>query len=139
MQPGVTHAARSRNLPPMYPGQHAIDHPDRPVVIMAGSGLTITYREYEAKANQIAHLFRSIGLVRGDHIAILMENNPAMLLVEAAAERCGLFFTCLNSYLTGPESAYIVNDSQSKVFVSSNAKAASALEEIGRASCRERV
>ncbi len=112
----------------MYPGHYALDHPDQPAIIMAGTGLTITYREFEAQANQVAHLFRAAGLVRGDHIAILMENNPAMLVVEAGAERCGLFFTCINSYLTGPECAYVVNDSQSKVFVTSTAKSATALE-----------
>ena len=89
----------------MYPGHYALDHPDQPAIIMTGTGLTVTYREFEARANQVAHLLRAAGLVRGDHIAILMENNPAMLVVEAGAERCGLFFTCINSYLTGPECA----------------------------------
>ena len=79
----------------MYPGKYATEHPDQAAIIMAGTGLTITYGEYESRANQMAQMFRAAGLRRGDHIAIFMENNPQMLLVEAGAERSGLYFTCI--------------------------------------------
>ena len=39
----------------------------------------VTFGELEATSNQGAHLFRSLGLERGDHIAILLENHPALL------------------------------------------------------------
>src|SRR4051794_36591637 len=107
----------------MYPGKHAVERPDDPAFIMATSGETVTFGEYEARANRLAHLFRETGLRRMDHIAILMENNPRMLECQGAAERTGLYFTCINSYLAPDEVAYIVNDSQSKVVVSSLAKA----------------
>ena len=106
----------------MYPGQYAIDHPEHPAIILVATGETITYGEYEARANRLAHWFRSLGLVKGDHIAIFAENHARYLEVEAAAERSGLYFTCINSYLTAPEVAYIVDDCQAKVFFSSMAK-----------------
>ena len=43
---------------------------------MAETGDTVTYAQLEARANQGAQLFRSLGLQRGDHIAILLENHP---------------------------------------------------------------
>ena len=81
---------------------------------MAPSGRTLTFAEYEAGANQVAHLLRETGLRRRDHMAIFMENDPAMLLAEAGAERTGLYFTPVNSYLAPEEVAYVVNDSQSR-------------------------
>ena len=46
-----------------------------------------------------------------------MENNPGMLECEGAAERTGLYYTCVNSYLSADEVAYIVNDCQARVVV----------------------
>ncbi len=39
-----------------------------------------------------------------------------------ARRRAGLYYTCVNSYLTAPELAYIVNNSQSRVLITSQTK-----------------
>src|SRR5204862_1291339 len=49
-------------------------------------------------------------------------NNPRLLECEGAAERTGLYYTCVNSYLSTDEAAYIVDDSQARVFIASAAK-----------------
>ena len=51
-----------------------------------------------------------------------MENNIRMLEVEGAADRAGIYYTCINSYLSAEEAAYIVNDSKSRIVVTSAAK-----------------
>jgi long-chain acyl-CoA synthetase len=112
----------------MYPGKHAVERPEDPAFIMASTGEAVTFGEYEARANRLAHLFREAGLRRTDHIAILMENNPRMLECEGAAERTGLYFTCINSYLAPDEVAYIVNDCHARVFITSAAKREVALQ-----------
>jgi long-chain acyl-CoA synthetase len=106
----------------MYPGAHATAHPDKPAFIMASTGLTVTYGEFEARANRLAHLFRNAGLRRLDHIAIFMENNPRMMECCGAGERTGVYFTCINSFLSAEEVAYIVNDCQARVVITSKAK-----------------
>ena len=67
---------------------------------MASTGEAVTYRELEARCNRLAHLFRKHGLQRLDHYAIFMENNSRYLEACGAGERSGLYFTCVNSYLT---------------------------------------
>jgi long-chain acyl-CoA synthetase len=106
----------------MYPGRYAELHPDRPAFIMASTGEAVTYRDYEARANQLAHLLRRHGLARLDHYAIYMENNNRYLETCGAGERSGLYYTCVNSYLTAEELAYIVDNSDSKVLVTSATK-----------------
>jgi long-chain acyl-CoA synthetase len=106
----------------MYPGVHAKARADEPAIIMAGSGETVTYRQLEARSNRLAHFLRSAGLKRLDHYAIFMENNPRFVECCAAGERAGLYYTCINSYLTAPELAYIVNNSLAKVLITSEAK-----------------
>ncbi len=108
----------------MYPGTFAQQHPNRPAVIMAATGQTQTYAQLEARANQLAHALRAFGLKRLDHYAIFMENNAAYIETCAAGERAGLFYTCINSYLTAEEMAYIVTNSESKVLITSASKLA---------------
>src|SRR5438270_7749001 len=95
---------------------------------MASTGQTLTFAEYEAAADRVAQLFRDQGLKRRDHVAFFMENNPRMLECEGGAERTGLYFTCINSYLAPAEAAYIVNDCHARIVVSSAALADTAKE-----------
>ena len=106
----------------MYTGKHAHLRPLQPAFIMANSGETVTYAELEARSNRLAHLFRKRGLKRLDHYAIFMENNSRYLEACGAGERSGLYFTCVNSYLTGGELAYIIANSESRILITSVAK-----------------
>ena len=106
----------------MYAAEHASRHPDQPLFVFASTGAVTTYAEYEAAANQLAHLYRAQGLKRRDHVAFLMENNIHLLFSEGAAERTGLYYTCINSYLSVDEAAYIVNDSEAAVFITTATK-----------------
>src|SRR5512144_2878632 len=106
----------------MYPGRHARERAGQAAFIMAGSGETVTYAEYGARTNRLAHLLRAHGLERLDHYSIFMENNGRYLECCGAGERSGLYYTCINSYLTPDELAYIVNNSESKALITSRAK-----------------
>jgi long-chain acyl-CoA synthetase len=114
----------------MYTGKHARLRPLQPAFIMAGSGEAVTYRELDARTNRLAHLFRNRGLKRLDHYAVFMENNSRYLEACGAGERSGLYFTCVNSYLTPGELAYILNNSQSRILITSAAKLDVAREAI---------
>src|SRR3954447_20441087 len=114
----------------MYTGTHARLRPLQPAFIMANSGETVTYAELEARSNRLAHLLRKAGLKRLDHYAIFMENNSRYLEACGAGERAGLYFTCVNSYLTPRELAYILDNSQSRVLITSVAKLDAAREAL---------
>jgi long-chain acyl-CoA synthetase len=107
----------------MYAAKHAQEFPDKPAIVMATGGQVVTFAGYEAAANQVAHLLRQTGLRRRDHMAIFMENDYRMLICEGGAERTGVFYTCVNSYLSAEEVAYIINDSEARVVVTTVAKA----------------
>ncbi|VIO68219.1 Long-chain-fatty-acid--CoA ligase [Bradyrhizobium ivorense] len=106
----------------MYTGKHAHLRPLQPAFIMAGSGEIVTYRELEARNNRLAHLFRRRGMKRLDHYSIFMENNDRYLEACGAGERAGLYFTCVNSFLTPGELAYILTNSQSRILITSQLK-----------------
>ncbi|WP_405150863.1 AMP-binding protein [Sphaerisporangium sp. NBC_01403] len=107
----------------MHPGAVAAQTPDKPAVIMAGSGRVITYRELDEESNRLARVFRSAGLRPGDHVAFMLENHPLFLVVAWAAHRSGLYYTAISSRLRSDELAYIVDNCEAKVFISSAALA----------------
>ena len=103
----------------MYPGEIARRAPDRPAVVMGGTGETITFRELDERSSSLAQVFRARGLERGATVAILLENNPRFLEVAWAAQRTGLYYTAINWHLTPDEAAYIVRDCGATALVSS--------------------
>ncbi|MDO7836443.1 acyl-CoA synthetase [Sphingobium sp. HBC34] len=101
----------------MHPYIHAQANPDKPAIIMSPSKQTVTYGELDARSNQGAHLFRSLGLKAGDAIAVCMENNPAFFEIAWAAQRSGLYFVPVSNKLQTDEIAYILSDSGAKALV----------------------
>ncbi len=107
----------------MQPGDYVETKPDAPAVIMTGSGTTVTYAELDARSKRLARLFRAAGLEPGDHMAILLENNPRYFEVYWAAQRAGLYCTPINWHLTADEAGYIVEDCGARAVVTSVAVA----------------
>jgi long-chain acyl-CoA synthetase len=114
----------------MYTRKHARLRPLQPAFIMANSGEAMSYAELETRINRLAHLFRNRGLKRLDHYAVYMENNGRYLEACGAGERAGLYYTCVNSYLTASELAYILTNSESRILITSVAKLDIAREAI---------
>ena len=102
-----------------HPSVYARTKPDKIAYQMAGTGKAITYRELDELSNQGAHLFRSLGLNAGDHIAFLIENRLAFMEICWAAQRSGLYYTAISRYLTQDEIAYIVKDCGARVVITS--------------------
>jgi long-chain acyl-CoA synthetase len=112
----------------MYPGAHAKARAHEPVLIMGRSGEILTYAEYEARANRLAHWLRRFGLQPLDHYAVFMENHPRFIECGAAGARSALYYTYVNCYLTSEELAYILDNSQSQVLITSRSRLSTSLE-----------
>ncbi|MFM8267036.1 MAG: AMP-binding protein [Ilumatobacteraceae bacterium] len=112
----------------MFPGAFLEVHPDKPAVVMGGSGFTQTFAELDAAANRLSRVLRSTGVEPGDHVAICMENHDRYLEVVWGCHYAGAVYTCASSRLTSAELSYVVNDCRAKVFITSRHKAEQAAE-----------
>jgi long-chain acyl-CoA synthetase len=61
-----------------------------------------------------------------------MENNACYVECCSAGERTGLYYSCVNSYLAPDEVAYILDNSGSKVLITSAAKRDVALKAMAQ-------
>jgi fatty-acyl-CoA synthase len=105
----------------MYPGAHASRFPDKPAVLLAGTGAALTYRELDERSLRFARFLFDAGLRRGDHVALLTVNDPKAFEVYWAALRSGLYITALNRHLAPAEIGYIVNDCDARALIVSGA------------------
>ncbi len=101
----------------MYLADFAVSAPDRAAVVMGGSGRRIGFAELDDRSRRLAGVLDDLGLRRGDHLAVVMENHPAYYEVVWAGLRSGLYVTAVNSHLTAEEAAYIVDDCGAEVVV----------------------
>jgi long-chain acyl-CoA synthetase len=118
----------------MYPGTYAATQPDKVAVYRPATGETLTYRQLDARSNQLAQLLHAHGLRRGDHLALYLENDLVYFDVIWACMRSGLYLTPINRYLSAPEAAYIVDNCDARVLIASAKSDQSA--ELGRLSPR---
>jgi acyl-CoA synthetase (AMP-forming)/AMP-acid ligase II len=112
----------------MYPGAFLDTTPDKPAIVMGGSGFSQTFAQLDAAANQLSHLLRAAGVQPGDHVALCMENHDRYMEVLWGCHYAGAIYTACSSRLTSGELAYILNDCQAKVFITSKYKADQAVE-----------
>jgi long-chain acyl-CoA synthetase len=99
---------------PIDPG-HA--QPDKIAFEICESGEQVSYAQLDARANQVAQVIRSCGVVPGEHVAVLMENNRRFLEACFGMDRAGVYYSTISTRLTVDEVAYIVKDCAAKVLL----------------------
>jgi long-chain acyl-CoA synthetase len=107
----------------------AEQHPDRLALILP-DGSSRTFGELHAAANRLAHGFRALGLKTGDCVAALLSNDASYYEALLATSQSGLYLCALNHHLTGAEIAYVLSDSEAKVFIADQRFAESALRAV---------
>ena len=90
------------------------------------SGREIAYGDLAAAADRYGRGLQKLGLQTGDCLVVMLPNTIELVALYFAAMECGLYIVPINWHLTGPEVAYIVEDSEAKAFVGHERFAAAA-------------
>lgn len=106
-----------------HPRFHAEQAPDRPAAVEAETGKILTYGALEARANRGAHLLRKLGIANGETVAIWLPTSVEYYEIYWAAQRAGVYIAPISTMLNASEVAYIIQDSGSKLLVTSGAVA----------------
>jgi long-chain acyl-CoA synthetase len=69
------------------------------------------------RANQVVHALRGLGLQPGDTVATVLPNCTEAIELYLACLQAGWYLVPINHHLVAPEIAYILSDSEAKVFV----------------------
>jgi long-chain acyl-CoA synthetase len=93
--------------------------PDKPAVVTADGGRMLTYGELDRRSRRVSRLLASLGVQTGDHVALLLTNEPEYFEVAWGAQRRGTYWTPVNWHLTADEARYIVRDCGARVLFAS--------------------
>ena len=93
----------------------ARSHPDRDAVVLGSS--RSTYSEVHAAANRVANLLATMGVERGDKVALSCPNLPAFAAVYYGILKAGAVVVPLNVLLKAREVAYHLDDCDAKVYL----------------------
>jgi len=84
-----------------YIADNARAYPNQPALVFKGA--TITYGALERLSDACASAFASLGVKRGDRIALVMPNSPQFVIAELAAWKIGAIVAPLNPTYTERE------------------------------------
>lgn len=100
-------------------GQHlkvlAKKHPSK--IAVKDAERRLTYPQLNARANRLAGGLLSLGLKKGDRIAVLFENSIEFVECYLAAAKAGFVIVPINFRLAPVEIAYILNDADACALV----------------------
>ncbi|MGH6768797.1 MAG: acyl-CoA synthetase [Xanthobacteraceae bacterium] len=80
-------------------------------------GHTLTHREFAERTYRLANGLRTLGIGRGDRVAVLAQNRPEYMEAYAAAELGGWTTVTINYRLAAPEVGYILADSAPRILI----------------------
>ncbi|WP_422626968.1 long-chain-fatty-acid--CoA ligase [Rhodococcus sp. (in: high G+C Gram-positive bacteria)] len=95
--------------------RHAAALGDRPAIRFNGS--TTTWIQLRDRVHALAQGFAARGVGFGDRVALVTGNCPEFIETVLAANLLGAIAVPVNFRLTGPETAYILEDSGAKIVV----------------------
>ncbi|MFH1976111.1 MAG: class I adenylate-forming enzyme family protein [Pseudomonadota bacterium] len=79
-----------------------------------------TYAETNKRVNRLSHSLLSMGLKKGDKVAVLLENSIEIIEIYLATGKTGIIIVPMNFRLVGRDIDYIVNNSDAKALIVDN-------------------
>src|SRR5690242_17504841 len=114
------------NFQPLTPlsflARAAAVYPDHPAVIHGPRGWT--YRDFYARTRRLASALIRRGIKRGDTVAVVLANTPAMLECHYGVPMTGAVLNTINTRLDAPIVAFQLDHGEAKVLIA---------DQIGRA------
>ena len=89
--------------------------PDRPYILT--DDRAFTYAEIAERSRRVAGGLSSLGISRGDHVALLMANYPEFVWTKYAISRLGAVAVPVNFFNRRDELAYVLKQSDAKILI----------------------
>ena len=86
-------------------------------VALKDSSRSFTYPELNQRVNRLANGLLSLGLNKGDKVAVFMENSIEIVEIFLATAKTGIVMVPINFRLLGKDVAYIVDNSDARALI----------------------
>ena len=110
---------------------HARRQPSHPMIIVDGQ--RYSYEHIDDQATRLAATLQRHGVVRGDRVAIYLENCVEAVVGIFGALKAGAVFMPVNPQTKADKLTYLLNDSAAKVLITHSVLAEVAAQAVGQA------
>ncbi|ASK63423.1 AMP-binding protein [Virgibacillus phasianinus] len=93
----------------LYPNQEAVVYPEL--------NLRKTYQEFDKMVNQTAKGFMSLGIKKGENVAIWADNKPEWITSQFATGKMGAVLVTVNTSYQAKELEYLLKQSESTTLI----------------------
>jgi len=95
---------------------HAKNYPEK-IAVKDWRGKTMTYPELDLRTNRLANSLLSMGLCKGDRLAVMLYNCAEFVEVCCACAKIGVVVVTVNWRFIGKEVEYVVNNSDARATI----------------------
>ena len=95
--------------------RNAVRYPDKEALIF--EDVRLTWKDLNDRVNRLADAFLSLGLKKGDKVAMLSENVPAMVETNYALAKIGVVYFPVKTRLLPPDIAHLIDLSDAKALL----------------------
>jgi long-chain acyl-CoA synthetase len=128
-----------------YLRQNAKDLPDKPACIFYGR--EITWKDLDEYTERFANFLRSVGIKKGDHVVLYMQNCPQYIITHYSIQKLGAIVCPASPMFKEWELQYEIDDLGAKVIVTTddlypiveNIREKTSLEEVVLTNYRDMV
>jgi crotonobetaine/carnitine-CoA ligase len=90
---------------------------DAACLVFFEEGLALSFIELRDQANRAANALRSLGIAKGDKVAVMLPNGPAFPTAWLALAKLGAVLVPVNNRYTARELRYLIEDSEADALV----------------------
>jgi len=90
--------------------RNAKRYPDKHAILFEGR--VYTFRDFNQRVNRLCNALISLGVRKGDRVAVLLDNCNQFVEAHGACAKGGFVLVPLNTMLNAEELAYIVNNAE---------------------------
>jgi len=90
-------------------------HPDKPAIIFEEQ--TISYADLCRRADRTSCWLQSMGIEKGDRVAVMLNNCPEFIDLYLACSRLGAIFVPINFRITALELKYFIKNCRPRLFI----------------------
>ena len=95
----------------LFLSKRAFLSPEREAYVESDGSLRLTFKQLNARCNQLANAFRDAGVVKGERVALLLMNSSEFMEAYFALAKIGAVVVPLNWRLVADELEFILKDS----------------------------
>lgn len=95
--------------------KQAKEYPDTEAIVFADRNFRLTYRQFKNEADKLAKGLMSVGVKKGNHVAVWAQNVPHWIIFMFAIAKIGAVMLTINTGYKSRELEYVLKQSDSTV------------------------